>query len=191
MNEINKVNMDRKAGIKLMYIRGFIGPMGGGKDYQANKLIEEEGYVKVAFADSLRDMAWKILSWKPANEEEYDRFKKGDIFLDSMAGFINGRLFLQNLGETLRETDKNFWVKELKKRLDILEINGYNKIVVTDIRHDNELEFIKSLSYKSDNKIIFCNYKSDRYRVDDSHISEALAHKYLENGYKDGDEIIL
>jgi len=166
-------------------IISFVGVIGAGKSFRTEKLIEE-GFYPIAFGDALRDMAFKLLSWKPLNDEQYEEFKKGNRYIDSHSGFINGRLFLQTLGETMREENKNYWVDKLKQRIDLLYRLGYTKIVVTDIRHENELELVKS--YKN-SKVIFCDYKSERYDCENKHISEKLAQEYKMKGYVDGQEI--
>ena len=183
MTTINEINNGKQY--NSLEVVGYVGCLGSGKSTRANKLIDE-GFMPVGFADELRSMAWKLLSWHPISDEQYEEFKKGDRFIDSMAGFINGRLFLQNLGETMREDNKNYWVDKLKQRIDKLYKMGYTKIVITDVRHENELEMIKSYN---NSKVVFCDYKSDRYDCKNKHISEKLAQDYLKLNYKDGDLI--
>lgn len=181
----------------------FLGVQGGGKDFSANKLVQQ-GYIKVAFADALREMTWDILNWTPQNDHSYEWFKKLPIdkrvYINHIAEHklkllainsigaredITGRQFLQNLGVAIRSRDPNFWVKvAISKIQKILEEGG--RVVVTDARFDNEIQALKSLG----SKFIFCDYRSSRYNATDTHESEALAQRLLAEGYKDGQEVL-
>ena len=184
----------------------YLGVQGGGKDFSANKLVQQ-GYVKVAFADALREMAWDVLGWTPDIEDfdrQYNWFKKlplNDIYridaeddefllkkLNEAKGnsyCISGRQFLQNLGVAVRSRDPDFWVKVAVSKIQkILEKGG--RVVVTDARFDNEIQSLKSLG----SKFIFCDYRSSRYNATDTHESEALAQRLLAEGYKDGQEVM-
>lgn len=184
-----KVNMERQSTDQKIFIRGFIGVVGSGKGYNCHKLIKEENYIQLDFADCLRDMAWKMLNWKPTTPQEYDDFKKGKVYIGNY-GKINGRIFLQKLGSMMREIDKDFWVKEWLINLDKIVSMGYTKICISDVRYNNELEALKSLKWKSDVKINFCDYHSERYDNTLEHESEKLAQEYLRNGFKDGDRVL-
>lgn len=184
---INDMIKSDKIKYDDLEVVGYIGCLGSGKSFQTEKLIKE-GYYPIAFADELRNKCWEFLSWNPKNDEEYENFKAGNVFIDLFGGFVNGRAVLQQMGQLMRMENKNYWVDKLKQRIDLLYKLGYNKIVVTDIRHENELELIKSYN---NSKVIFCDYKSERYDCSNTHISEQLAQKYLSQGYIDGQQIIL
>lgn len=181
-----KVKMDRSPSVDLIKIYGFIGVMGSGKGYKCNKLVEEQDFIQIDFADCLRGMAWKMLDWTPKNPEEYDLFKKGKIKLPYY-GYINGRVMLQGLGSAMRDTDKDFWAKQWKRTVENAISMGYKNICCSDIRYDNEVQMIKSFSGKAEIKIEFCDYHSDRYDNTSKHESEKLAQDLLSKGYKDGD----
>lgn len=171
-------------------IRAFVGTIGSGKGYRCDQLMNSNpNYIKVDFADELRSMAFKLLGWKPKDVTEYEKFKAGDIYIDGF-GFVYGRVFLQRLGETMRDIDKDFWIKLWTKRVDKLLSMGYD-IVISDARHPNELEAISKYKSKLDAKAYFCNYISDRYDCKNAHISEKMAQDFLAQGLQDGDEIIL
>lgn len=177
----------------------FIGCIGSGKDYQAKKLVKK-GYTQINFADSLREMAWDILGWTPANEEEYEAFKNYSIFLNpsffttpnrdsghmligSCTAFT-GRQFLQNLGSTLRKRDSYFWVALWA---DKVYSNLPQNAVCSDLRYSNELK--AACIFDITVKFIFCDYKSDRYNCTDTDKTEKLAQRILADGYNDGDEL--
>lgn len=180
--------MDRKLGIQGTKIYSFVGCIGSGKGFKCDLLVQNEGFVKVDFADALRDMVWKMLDWKPQNAEEYDLFKKG-LFVVPKYGAINGRLLLQRVGATMREIDPDFWVKQWKVSVDKLISMGYNKICVSDTRYENEIKMLKTYSWKAEVRVEFCDYHSNRYDNTNTHESEQLAQKFLAEGLKDGDRI--
>lgn len=181
----------------------YLGVQGSGKDFSANKLIKQ-GYVKVAFADALRDMAWDVLGWTPQNDHSYEWFKRLPIdkrvYINdteehklkllaiqsiSIKEDITGRQFLQNLGVAMRSRDPNFWVMVAVSKIQKILEEG-ERVVVTDARFDNEIQSLKSLG----SKFIFCDYRSSRYNATDTHESEALAQRLLAEGYKDGQEVV-
>lgn len=171
-------------------ITAFIGPIGSGKDYRC-ALLEQQGYQKIAFADSLRELTWAIIGWHPDNTFEYDLFKSEEfhnMIHDELPNIaFTGREFLQRLGTDARKIlDQDIWLKAFKKRI---EESKHDKFCVSDLRFENELEFIKSLGDTYEVEIIFTNYKSPRYNCTDSHDSEKLAQEFLRQEYDDGDII--
>lgn len=179
--------LSRKVENKVI-IKAFVGAQGSGKDYKCNLLENNEGYIKIAFADALRDIVWDILQWEPETNEQYDKFKKGAQRIGNY-GKVNGRHLLQGLGSLMREIDQDFWIKQFKLRLDKLIAMGYDRICVSDARYINEINAIFEYKNKADVKIEFCDYKSERYNDKDIHESEQLAQKLLKLGFKDGQEI--
>lgn len=161
-----------------------IGVIGSGKDYKTQQLVKE-GYVQVDFADALRDMAWSLLGWTPFNSEEYSLFKAGKIYIENF-GYVNGRVFLQNLGSAMRKVDKDFWVKKWHEKVNWLLAEGKN-VVCSDLRYVNEMIYAHLMPVSVSTRLVFCNYITPRYEPNNPHISERLAQKILANGYKDGD----
>lgn len=180
--------MEVRENNKLLKIYGFVGVQGAGKTYNANKLIQEEGFINVSFADCLRNMSWKILSWKPENAEQYDLFKKGLISIPNF-GKINGRKFLQVLGDSMRQVDAEFWTKQWKKTVEDYISMGYNNICCDDVRYPNELLALFSYNWKAEVKVEFVDYHSERYECDNKHISEKMSQTLLKMGYKHKDII--
>jgi hypothetical protein len=95
----------------------FIGPQGGGKDYQCDKLALE-GYRKVSFADGIRELAWYILDWKPKNEQEYREFKETALSLFSTLNKLtwnstHKRYLYFKLGKIAKELDIQLSLDEI------------------------------------------------------------------------------
>ena len=94
------------------------GPRACGKSTIAEHLVNNHGYTRIAFADALRDIA-------------------------AVAGsdFINDRLYLARLGETLRTQVPDFLLQAVKNRLESIE----GHVVIEDIRFPAEVEFCQSI----------------------------------------------
>lgn len=181
-------------------LMGFMGVMGGGKDYNAKILVKEHGFTKIDFKDALLAMAWDVLGWQPKTEAEYEKFKKSTIkifdnFILGSYHELTGREFLQKLGtDAMRNVDKDFWVKAWKKRVDLAIGMGNYKICTADIRFMNELKQFFSIydhNYNISSQVRFCDYKSERYNAENEHESEQFAQKLLKAGYQDGDLVTL
>ena len=162
-------------------IISYIGVIGAGKSFSAKaqkKHLESQGKTVeiLSFADSIREMIWLLLGWKPTNDSEYEKFKKSTITF--FGGELTGRELLQRFGtDVLRDTyDKNIWVNQFIKKVN-QSTSDY--ILVTDCRFDNEvLELMKH-----NTEFIFCNYPSWRYEISD-HESEQFAKDCLKK-FKD------
>jgi dephospho-CoA kinase len=94
------------------------GPRACGKSTIAGYLVVNHGYKRVAFADALREIA------KVAGSD-----------------FINDRLYLARLGETLRAQVPDFLLQAVKNRLESIE----GRVVIEDIRFPEEVEFCQSI----------------------------------------------
>ena len=94
------------------------GPRACGKSTIANHLVNNHGYTRIAFADSLRDIA-------------------------AAAGsdFINDRLYLARLGGILRSQVPDYLIQAVKNRLELTP----GPVVIEDIRFPAEVEFCQSI----------------------------------------------
>lgn len=162
----------------------YIGVIGSGKDYQANKHVEH-GYEKISFADKLREMLWDTLSYYPANNEEYEYFKKSTIW--TPYDYISGRQVIQNFGQTMKVTfGDDVWTNLFIDQV----LSSEKDVVCPDMRFLEEFDGVnESLSNYRDINYIFCNYVSGKYDPDNVHESEHMAQYFLSNGLNDMDEI--
>lgn len=119
---------------------GLVGKAGSGKDTLADE-ISVDGWVKVAFADSLKHMCMDYLglSYDDAYTQE------GKMRFNKTWGMTN-RAILQKVGtEAMRNGfDNDVWVKILKIKVKKM-LNEGKKVVVTDCRFDNECQMIEDL----------------------------------------------
>lgn len=130
-------------------IIGITGRKFNGKDTLGNFLIEKKGYKRIAFADALKDACKCIFGL--TDEQLYGNLKEvEDPFWKTtprkILQFVGTDLFRENLMKIMPWIDKNIWIEVVKKKiLDEIEIDPNVKIVVTDVRFDNEINLIKEL----------------------------------------------
>lgn len=127
---------------------GISGAAGAGKDTLASHLAPF-GYVRVAFADPLRDMALAIdpVVWVCRNDYWVTMYLADLVALDGWdkAKKLPGvRRFLQRLGT---EGVRNFlgddtWVRLAEERIADL---GDVPVVITDVRYPNEVDLVRRL----------------------------------------------
>lgn len=120
---------------------GLVGKAGCGKDTFADELVNGSGWVKVAFADALKQICIDYLgcSYNDVYTQE------GKMMRNEEWGMTN-REILQRLGtEAMRNGfHPDVWVKILKLRVQKLLDEG-NKVIVTDCRFENEVEMVLGL----------------------------------------------
>lgn len=117
-----------------------------GKDSVAARLVEDHGYVRVAFADALKDAALKadpiVLSTMDSADQLYD-VRLSEVVADH--GWENAkdfypevRRFLQHFGQAVRDIDPMFWARPAVDAIRQAHAEG-RPVVVTDVRYDNEV----------------------------------------------------
>lgn len=121
---------------------GLTGRKRAGKDTVAD-VYAEIGYTKMAFANRLKDLALELDPWIVSEDQFRDRL--GDIVgregWEAAKEISDVRQFLQRLGtEVGRALSPNVWVDQLHKEW---MANGGPPIVVSDVRFDNEAEFVR------------------------------------------------
>lgn len=94
------------------------GPRCCGKSTIAQHLVERHGFVRIAFADALREIA---------------QLARDDL--------SNDRMYLANLGSKLRELQANFLIDVMRTKI----AQSKQPVVIEDIRFPAEIEFCKSI----------------------------------------------
>lgn len=104
---------------------GLIGLKRSGKNTFSDIAVKEFGYKELAFADELKKYAKLLFP---------DHFKNNDKPVK----------LLQDFGEGMRKIDTDIWVKLLANNFDKTdELN----VVVTDVRHQNEVDYLRSKGF--------------------------------------------
>jgi hypothetical protein len=159
-------------------IWAYIGVIGSGKNFRGEQKFAESpnDSLFVNFSDGVRHYTWKALGWKPRTMEEYDKFKQMEIALLGTDHKLKGREMLQHIGtDVMRDYDPDVWAKfwdrtitsELQNRL-------ISNFISCDLRYLNEVKTIFEFEKIAKINIIFCDYHSERYEIND-HESEKLA----------------
>lgn len=105
-------------------IIGMVGKAGSGKDTVGEYLVRKYGYTRFALADEEKRIAVEEFGWDGVKDKR-------------------GRRLLQLIGtECGREYNPNIWIQKLDENIFG---NGYEFSVVTDIRFQNEADWIKSV----------------------------------------------
>lgn len=136
--------------MKSKKIIGVLGNIGSGKGTLGDILVEE-GYMQLSFAGSLKDAVSVIFHWDRGllegdTEESRDFREQEDLFWSRKIGYkVTPRNILQKIGtDVLRDNFlSSIWIDSLERKM-----YDYDKIVVTDVRFNNEMEFIKSCNGK-------------------------------------------
>lgn len=123
-------------------IIGLTGYAQSGKDTVAKTLIEEYGYTRIGFADSIREFLLRV------NPILHDGRRVGEWVKEYgweiTKAQTEARRLLQETGMVAREMfGENFWVA-----IALSNINPNDKVVVTDVRFTNEAHMIKMLGGK-------------------------------------------
>jgi len=102
---------------------GLCGAAGSGKDSAANLLVRDHGFVRMAFADALKDIAYREFSWDGRKD-------------------ARGRRLLQVLGtEAGRAYNPDIWIDRL--RIRVAQPREFS-IVVPDVRFVNEANMVRA-----------------------------------------------
>jgi rhodanese-related sulfurtransferase len=128
-------------------IIGLVGFIGAGKGTVGDILVRNHGYHRFAFADALKDAVSTIFLWPRGLLEGDSNASRAfrervDVWWSHKLGYeVTPRLILQKFGtEACREgIADNIWIAALEKR-----IQGYDDVVISDVRFPNEIDFIRS-----------------------------------------------
>lgn len=141
-------------------IIGLTGKKGHGKDTLARELVVRDEFVRLAFADALKESAAALFD---VPVELFDAHKNRE---DAIIEFTTGgggclrlhthaqltvRQFLQRYGtEAHRDVfGDSFWIDVMRRKIAAhmvtTETGAIDKIVVTDVRFENEAKLIRKL----------------------------------------------
>lgn len=115
-----------------------------GKDTVGQYLVERHGYTRLAFADAIRDVAYRL---DPVVET--DRYNEGFVRLSDLVDMhgweaakadADVRRLLQRLGtDAVRSVlGDGLWIHALDR-----QVVGVDRVVITDVRFPNEVEYVR------------------------------------------------
>jgi len=158
-------------------IIGLTGYAQSGKDTVANILINQYGYIRVAFADRIRDFVFDAnpIYTYVSNEPRYVRDLVEKVGWDEAKKNPEVRRLLQNIGVAARNIfGEQFWIDQAMRQLD-----PENNYVITDVRFTNEVEALKQMGEWVDG-VEFQLWRITRPGVEaiNNHISESEMASY-------------
>lgn len=147
----------------MKIIIGLYGKKGSGKDTFADYLVENYGFQKVSFASPLKKLCKDLFSL--SEEDLNDPILKEKIHPQWN---LSPRQILQKVGTDLFRThfSSTIWVDIMKTKLENMSAN--EKIVISDIRFQNEYDLIGSF----ENSFIIQIERNSQKNSLDTHISE-------------------
>jgi len=132
-------------------IIGLIGRARAGKDTVAARLVEAHGYVRVAFADALREVALAfdpiivpVETASPAHPWAAARLSEiinQYGWEEAKDRYPEVRRTLQRLGCAIRDQDRDFWVRIVHGKIN----DETRPVVVSDVRFANEATMLRQL----------------------------------------------
>lgn len=148
---------------------GISGKKESGKDTVGDYLVKNFGYTKLSFAAALKDIC-KILYPFLTDKHLNDHVLKETIQVDILDN-QSPRMIMQKVGTDLFRThyDENIWIRILNDSIrKEIKNNNKKKFVITDVRFQNELDYILT---SFDESIIFDIQRSSKNLLDE-HITE-------------------
>jgi len=129
-------------------ILGIIGLINAGKSTVANILVEDYGFIKVSFADSLIDAVASIFGWDrqllqgDTEESRLWREQVDSYWSNVMQHPVTPRWVLQHIGTDVMRDHfyESIWVHSLMRKLT----DSNNNYVISDVRFLNEIDVIIS-----------------------------------------------
>lgn len=156
-------------------IIGITGRKFSGKDTLGNYFVEKKNYIRFAYADSLKNATKAIFDFTEEQlngslKETVDNF--WNVTPRQVLQFVGTDLFRNHCSELLPDIGKNIWIQVVKRKItNKIKENPDAKIIITDIRFENELNLIRELGgciikVKRDSIISNDNHESEKY-IDD------------------------
>ena len=128
---------------------GVTGRKKSGKDTIGKYLIDNHGFVRVAFADSLKKACKHIFGF--TEEQLYDDTLKevvDEYWQHSPREIlqkVGTELFRIELPHLCKNISSDIWIRSVDRKIRKLRSEGHTRFVITDVRFDNELEYITKL----------------------------------------------
>jgi hypothetical protein len=128
---------------------GITGRKFNGKDTVGNYLINKYNYKNIAFAGALKKACQEIFGFTDeqvyGNEKEIiDEFWKTTP--RKILQYIGTDLFRNQLKNIIPDIGEDIWIQVVKRKIiDIWKENPEQRIVITDVRFQNEVNIIEEL----------------------------------------------
>ncbi len=170
-------------------IIGIIGPKGSGKSTIANIIKEKYNFELMSFASIVKDISSIIFDFDrdllegDTEESRIWRETKDLRWSEILNKEITPRITLQMIGTEFGRNifGPNIWIEVIKNKINIKK---YKNVVISDIRYENEAQFIRDNSIDNENKNILIRVnKSNLGLNSDYHSSETELYGIKEDYY--------
>jgi|SaaInlStandDraft_1057018.scaffolds.fasta_scaffold175378_2 dephospho-CoA kinase len=154
---------------------GLTGKKGSGKDTFADYIVKKYGFIKLAFADQLRNILKVTFNWTDEHfnrENKEKECKEWKITpreaMQVMGTEVLRELFNNKINTTIKNNKYSYHIKCIHNM--IIKLKGKN-IIISDIRFQDEIEYIKSMDgliiaiNKNVNNNKFSNHKSENQNL--------------------------
>lgn len=150
-------------------IVGLTGYAQSGKDTLAQILVEDYGFVRIAFADKIREFLYEVSPMVGCSPSGYLKDLVDLVGWDEAKQEPQVRRLMQDLGVGARKVfGEDFWVQAA-----FSDVRHSQKIVVTDVRFQNEADWIKKFEYS-----YVWRVKRNGVGAVNSHVSESQMDGY-------------
>jgi uridine kinase len=131
-----------------MILIGIAGQKYNGKDTIADYLVSTYGFIKISFADKLKEMCKVLFNF--TDEQLYGSQKETidnywNIAPRDVFQYFGTDIMRNDIKKILPSIENDFWIKCTFKQIDnFIKENNNCKIVIADVRFPNEVNAIKS-----------------------------------------------
>lgn len=131
-----------------MKIIGLIGYKLSGKDTAADYLCQNYNYTKLAFATPLKQITSILFDWSKEQLHDQNLKEKIDprwnISPRDSFKFVGTDLVRMHMNELIPGIGEDFWTVYTERKIIDL-IKNDQKVIIADVRHQNEAAMIKKL----------------------------------------------
>lgn len=158
-----------------MKLVGFTGRKFHGKDTAAKRLINE-GYIHLSFAEPIKQISRILFSFDDEQlygnrKEEID--ERWGITPREVMQFLGTEVFREKIQDLITNIGENFWVRAVENKISKLKAENPDvKIVITDVRFENERDVIRNLG-----GIVVRVKRNINNGINDNHPSEIFIDK--------------
>lgn len=118
-----------------------VGGFAAGKTTLSDGLVQQ-GYTRVSFARYLKEIAAQVYGGEIGKTNDYVVYN-----LDGTPRVISGRMVLQELGQSVKALDRNFWINSLREDIASGEYSD-GPYVTDDCRFPYEAEALREDGFK-------------------------------------------
>lgn len=178
-NILNWEKMSEKRIIALC------GNKGSGKTTIANYICHTRKAVEIAFADSLKQIL-NLIYDIPIQYFKDPMLKEVNLLEQNIFEFnVTPRKLMQTFGEHIRnypsnidEIDEVPWLTIVKRKIINALKKDFSTVVISDVRHKDELLMLENISKKNGYKLIILKIERN-LNINDNHISENDLNDYI------------